>query len=590
MKEVSILLFLSEYKSNNVKRETYRLEGTGMSFVGEQTNDAPMRYLVEQACRKGYAIKRIICITSYLVMTKPEVLTQWERFQIYVQSLLYEYQISDKPDFIPIPYDYRKSNSPEPEIEEYDYGTSLPKCIYEELNKCFERVSHDEEVFIEYSGGLRDINFLMTSIIRFLEFKGITCGEIVYSKKDFQGGENKLFDIHYIYDLYQLINGVNVFTNTGSAKELNKIFNKAEETFAFNLIRDLIAFSDALSICDVGGLDEKIETIIKDLEAIEAQTGDIYFEMLKTLAPIIREKMYLDEGWSYPKIIQWCAENDLIQQAATIYTEKMPKHYFDTNILPPAFVNQTDLDALPLKPGENKYTAGFYDKFYGYTADCSAEETPELDAFAAALKDLNIDLESMTCSDYCDAISAWQNAETDKNSSLYHAFERLKTFLRNFYKSNGTKKKNLNEIPRRAKRNIYKEIENGVRTNIKSFWEVLIEPNKKWLHYFLYNDEEDFMQTFKTLSTYEKKIKGVLNMKQGLVPETTSGDIERLYKIMAYYLSVKIMRNRINHAGEEERSDDELNAIETLNGLDIGINFEDNINAYRSILLKGIEL
>lgn len=31
----------------------------------------------------------------------------------------------------------------------------------------------------------------------------------------------------------------------------------------------------------------------------------------------------------YPKLIWWCAENGMLQQALTIYTEKMPIYYLN---------------------------------------------------------------------------------------------------------------------------------------------------------------------------------------------------------------------------------------------------------------------
>ena len=62
---------------------------------------------------------------------------------------------------------------------------------------------------------------------------------------------------------------------------------------------------------------------------------------------------------------------------------------------------------------------------------------------------------------------------------------------------------------------------------------------------------------------------------------------EYLSHIMKYYLAVKLIRNRVNHASEKEISPDEQNAIETMKkdyAIDINMEF-DNI---KQILYDGI--
>lgn len=55
-------------------------------------------------------------------------------------------------------------------------------------------------------------------------------------------------------------------------------------------------------------------------------------------------------------MIRWCAENNMFQQAATIYTDKMPKYYFEKGLVP-SFV---DLSTVTVSPGHNLYDTGFY--------------------------------------------------------------------------------------------------------------------------------------------------------------------------------------------------------------------------------------
>lgn len=563
MKDTNILLFLSPY--NLSAKETFYIFNKSMKeFKGEQTNDAPMRYLFEQAKSNQGRIKRILCITSNKVLSEPKDESQFKRFIHLIEELCSEYSIEEVPECIAIPYDYNEKTK-----EKEDYGEELPKVIYNKLSDCFKDVTEGEEVYIDYTGGLRDISFLMTAIISFLEFKGLSCGEIVYSNYF----DKKLYDIHYIYDLYHLINGVNAFVNTGSAYELTKVYNKtSEDNPAQQLLEHLLEFSNALSICNIKELEPIVNNLLQDIEKLESyDDNDMYSAMLKTLAPTIRKKMYLDKGINYPKMIQWCTENNMIQQAATIYTDKMPKYYFEKNMVP----KYVDLSEISSKPGHEKYDIGFYTELFDRIA-----EGIEVKEFRMSIRSIDVDFESIKNTIRC--INFKQKKEKKKIICL--AYDRLKEFLKKYYEENG--KVNLE-----GKKF---EITYGKKTknlqDFERFWNELKNTNNYWLHKFLYDDSEEYSKIsvekkeYKTENTFRKKAYAIEKVKKGKVPYSS----DKLYEIMAYYLVVKIMRNRMNHAGENELTKDEKSAIETLNNLGIKIDFNTDIDSYKKILFNGV--
>ena len=161
-------VFLSDYKQpvtednpRGAKERTYSLDGSdNKKYIGTQTNDAPIRFLIEQARIKQGRIKRILCITSYKVITEPEPGegSQFERFKRLVNGLLkddcQQEDGRDQVEYVRIPYDY------DGETEELLKDTSsLPVSIYERLTTCFKEITEGEEVYIDYTGGLRDISF-----------------------------------------------------------------------------------------------------------------------------------------------------------------------------------------------------------------------------------------------------------------------------------------------------------------------------------------------------------------------------------------------------------------------------------------------
>lgn len=600
MHNTNILLFLSDYKipasddnPKGAKKLSYQLEGSDSTYEGIQTNDAPLRYLFERAKNSNCIVKRIICITSYKVATEPKETPQIQIFREFVNTVVQEYSMEEPEEFIVVPYDYKE----EP-MEQKDYGEQMPVRIYKALSSCFHSVTEGEEVYIDYTGGLRDINFLMTSVIRFLEFKGLKCGEIVYSNFS----DKKLLNIHYIYDLYQLINGVNEFVNTGSARELEKVYVPTDEnSVASVLVKQLVEFSEALGICDIGKLDDLTSALLKTINRLEdAEEEDINTAMLKTLVPVIREKMHLSRELDYPGMIRWCAENNMIQQAATIYTDKMPKYYFDIDAIP----DYVDLTSLSPTPGHGIYDTGFYTELF----DRSAEGV-EVTEFREELKETGISeyLQENTIDrqTIIDRLERQKRTIEDHSSILYKAFNKLQDFIKRCYDQYGYSDPSMNFS--RYKVYSYQPQDNNANEDgyiltrceiprlLKQFWHQMISKNCYWLHRFLYNNEEDYLffataKKRKTDKTLRKKVLAIKKIMNGTTPLNQECDREKLYQIMAYYLAVKLMRNRMNHAGENVWTVDENATIEFLKTPEIGIPFENNISVYRNILLEGISI
>lgn len=475
-----------------------------------------------------------------------------------------------------------------------NYGENLPAMIYDKLSECFQTVTSEEEVYIDYTGGFRDINFLMTSIIHFLEFKGIKCSEIVYSNLK----DKQLCDLHYIYDIYQMINGVNEFTNTGNARELQKAYeNVTGNGLADNVLKHLVDFSDMLSICDIGNLDGCVNELIEALRQVEeSPCADITSSMLKTLAPTIREKMHLSSGLDYLSMIQWCAENNMIQQAATIYTDKMPIYYLKKGMIP----DYVELGLADLSLGSYAFSGKFYEEIFNRAA-----EGLEVKKFLNSLKSvLPKPDDSM---DRNAIVSTLRHQRDNENGQIRRAYNRLVDFIERCYERDGINKKpgasysvyqklKYDAQEPAADADGYVKVAGSIPDLFKTFWNELTSGRRSsWLHRFLYNKEADYHIIATPLDRkrdkiLRKKVFGMQCIKDGTIRLGASYDRERTYKIMAYYFAVKIMRNRMNHAGEGGRSSDEEAAITALNALGIGIHFEDKIAYYKIILLDGISL
>ena len=108
--------------------------------------------------------------------------------------------------------------------------------------------------------------------------------------------------------------------------------------------------------------------------------------------------------------------------------------------------------------------------------------------------------------------------------------------------------------------------------------------HKRDLHYFVYNDDQRYQRI--PNSTYRKKVHALKVLQENQKIRKQVGDADRLLEIMKYYLAIKMIRNRMNHASEEEDSEDERLAAKELERFGIVIN--SDIENIQDIMYKAL--
>lgn len=358
-KRSSMILFLSKYLiphadaqrleenkdhiviEKNHEYESYitNEDGKPMLFSGNQTNDAPVRFLLELAKRNGEPIDKIFCIVSetvyneklphlknsYRTLEQEKGKTAYNRFSTLVKK-----EAGQGIEIIPIYYDFGPGN---PTSKGSFDSKEMATHIYNQI----ENQSIGENIYIDYTGGLRDSSFFMVALIRYLEFKDIECKDIIYS--DFFSKPKEIRNIRYIYDMFDMINGVSEFVGTGNARQLIDLQKKLKEQNSNGVdksnvekfVDSLQSFSDAIALCNVSAIVDAVDSISKAINDLEKDdSGDIFVQMFKTLIPTVKEKLYIDkESPSILDLAQWCLENNMLQQAVTIYNEKILDYYYN---------------------------------------------------------------------------------------------------------------------------------------------------------------------------------------------------------------------------------------------------------------------
>ena len=207
--------------------------------------DAPIKYLLLSLRKKK--IDKIIT-----VVTK-EAETAFDKFE---EMLLYftEENNIDLPEVIKI--------SDTDEIKT--------------INEVVSKISKDDKVYIESTGGLRNTTYTLMTIVRILEFSGITFRRAVYSDYVKQTIE----DITDIYKMYDLINAVNSFTSYGNFSELDKFFRNSKNESVRNAVSAMNDFSEDIMLCRTLHLKDSLKKLNKSLRKLNLKRkSDKYYNI-----------------------------------------------------------------------------------------------------------------------------------------------------------------------------------------------------------------------------------------------------------------------------------------------------------------------
>ena len=320
-----LLLFLSDVKIKNgsISKAHYEnIEGEST----QTTNESAMRYLI-----KDFPIDKIFIFASKKIRSeidgyldkdgKPKTHLQFslERFRKFLPKV---------ECFV---FNYNEDGSDDDNL----------KSIAE-MARHVQDFADGEEVnlYLDLTGGMRHVNMLVLELTRLLEYSGMKVGKVLYSNYDRSTNSGTVEEVQNVYDLFQLIAGVEEFVNFGSIRALDFYYKGKREKLSQPLTKLLAAmktFSEAIKLCHYGQFQKAIEELHDAVHNFdEHKSADVEDILMARLIGrisknyhdliAIREKDDL-------KVIRWCLDNDYLQQALTLYTERIPEYLGEKKIL-----------------------------------------------------------------------------------------------------------------------------------------------------------------------------------------------------------------------------------------------------------------
>lgn len=314
---------------NLVEIEPYTYTSEGISVKAHQTNEACLKFLMMKLRDFG-GIDEYICVESTEVKKEPFTL---EHIKTSVKNFCNENAGLRSP----IITEYALSLAEELEHRFDDVLNSIAQKI-QEIAEGDSQIN----IYLDVAGGKRDSFIFIQLLTKLLSFYGygIHAYYADITRKNLAGQPiSTIVNTDISFDHMKLLDAVNEFVRHGTVVSLRNCFPNLNNDTIRNLLNSMKQFGDSVQLCDTN-LTEKLENIKESLNNFEKDINKTDNSnglfIIKALIPLFRKKFHLDSNEGYPayiSVIEWCLENNLIQQALTIYNENVPGTLIGENFI-----------------------------------------------------------------------------------------------------------------------------------------------------------------------------------------------------------------------------------------------------------------
>ena len=506
---------------------------------GTNTNDAPVTYLMTLLARNTpQEPVRIIAVTT------PEAMPAFEAFSEMVSERSRALGINC------------------PEIRRVD-----AKEMAQTIRNVIALTPKDARVYIDTTGGFRNSSYLLMAVVRILEYSGIQFRRAVYALFK---PINRIEDVTANYRLFDLISAANSFTEFGNSTELTAFFKEHSHPEVQRVLSAMNAFSEAVALCRTSGLDEILSGLSDSLLRLDTmQTDDGNEILFQSISGVIRQKFGISSGSArieYTDVIAWCLRHQLIQQAVTIYTEKIGSY-----LLRRGFLTADQKTVREFEKNANHFDLQyrlFYEGFMTIPVSYAACPTP-IGRFLRTIKGNESVIETLagcTCAEdflqdmpiYSARLGKYERQGIDRICRLkYAVFGKGSIRLRpDAVRLHLQKFPEFAEIPDKCKGG----------TPVKFINELI---NNQNLHAALQGEYENAVHVYENsrINTIEYLGDALQEQKHF----TLHTGIPQMQSIMRDYLYIKnYLRNTFNHASDDESRTPEETAYLAQHGYPTG--------------------
>lgn len=547
---------------------------------GRYTNEAPVKYLLN-SIYKG--VSGADC--TIIAITTPEAQEAFIAFRKTIRRYC------------------KRNNYSNLSIESITYDKNFGTVIAEIINM----VKKEDRVYIDTTGGFRDSVYILMASVRILEYSGVKLEKAVYSvlnnfkppkksqdvspefpKKKVKK-HNRIDDITATYNMFNLINAANSFTSFGNAEELTDFFAESHNSEIKKAIDVMKRFSNEVALCRTSNLNDLICELNEILTNIQTMDTDDESEILfKSISGVIREKLGASarEEIDCLDIITWCLDNRMIQQAVTIYVERIPEYLFGSKIL---VYNPKKVNTADFRKDFDIYYNLLYNGFLKLTTSITLSKYP-VGNLLLRLKRDNLIIYREICSiNSINDLSIKEQLTQDEWRGILNLI-RVKNVL---FSEPGIRRTAEETESKRQKNKLRDFAESDIfetaAPNTEAFVNGLLKENE-YIHLLQgecapYNPRVWGVADINVVEHLER----VLSENNDMYSVRSHVDLNDVKELLRHLIYVKrYIRNALNHASEERHIADEYD--EYFGGMGYNVSTELSVKEIEFVIRKAVNL
>lgn len=230
-----------------------------------------------------------------------------------------------------------------------DYSLFTIQTIIEKLRKINNDPQRRLNLWIDVHGGLRPLMMQILDVITLLKYEGIEPKD-VFSVEFGNGIGTVRREKNNTYDMSSFVAGMNEFFSFGRSKTLGDFYsiNAPTDPLYFK-IKEI---SDAIQLCNMEDFDKAIKDMEVFINGYEQSSPPKYSDIfIETISSRYRKVM---NNCKIIDKVEWCLENDFIQQALTVIESQMPGEWINNGVLVYGYDNKKEKKNIKYARSNNK--------------------------------------------------------------------------------------------------------------------------------------------------------------------------------------------------------------------------------------------
>ncbi|WP_278966902.1 TM1812 family CRISPR-associated protein [Megasphaera elsdenii] len=196
---------------------------------------------------------------------------------------------------------------------------------------------------IDFTGGPRHTAAIIMAIARLLQYdKRVDIGDVLYAEVSVRHPEkNCVHNIKDIYHLFDFVAGAEEFSRFGSALTLKSYHENYrlddKSTAGGPLLKAISDFAEAIKLCHYKRFKHAINQLKTEMNEFHLnrnmnKSGDALMNCLYERIEADYTELLKSDDVNDLTLIRWCLKHDYLQQALTLYTERIPEYLYKHNI------------------------------------------------------------------------------------------------------------------------------------------------------------------------------------------------------------------------------------------------------------------